>query len=40
MLEMDLRSRQRWVRWVTLALAVLVAISMAITAVVAFLPYG
>jgi hypothetical protein len=36
---MDLRSRQRWVRWMTIVLAVLVALSMAITAVVAFLPY-
>jgi hypothetical protein len=39
MLEMDLRSRQRWLRWMTLVFALLVAISMALTAVVAFLPF-
>jgi hypothetical protein len=37
--RMDLRSRQRWVRWVVLALALIVAISMALSAV-AFLPFG
>jgi hypothetical protein len=37
---MDLRSRQRWMRWLIFALAVVVAISMALSAVVAFLPFG
>jgi hypothetical protein len=35
---MDLRSRQRWIRWTTLVLAALVVLSMVVTAVVAFLP--
>jgi hypothetical protein len=34
----DWESRQRWVRWAIMALAVTVALSMVLTAVAAFLP--
>jgi hypothetical protein len=37
--DMDLRSRQRWVRWTVIALAVVVTVSMVVTAVASFLPY-